>query len=328
MVALKPTADKEGGALPSPAIWQSQFLPKHIIKVPAYYEMEKYIEMVCAGLCNFCVITSEGGLAKTWSTKQVLAQKGAAYAYLNSFTTPLELYNFLYDNARDKVILIDDCEGIWENRTVLSILKNATELNGPRGISWNSSSTRLGKRQRSTPFTSRIILLTNQVPNPERSEHVRAVLSRALLCQVELGYGEKLEIIQAVSKRPYPGLSGKTRTEICDFLKRNSSPATPGLSIRTLVKLYQFYLFDETTWKELGLRILKADPRREYVYSLLSSGRSVHEQVILYKERTGYSRADYYRIREQLRTESRAAKPQGTLHTSTPPLPDKASVEA
>ena len=40
-----------------------------------YFEMEKYIEMICDGYSNFCVVSSEGGLAKTWSSQAILKKK-------------------------------------------------------------------------------------------------------------------------------------------------------------------------------------------------------------------------------------------------------------
>ena len=128
--------------------WKKQFNPSMIIQSPAYFEMEKYIEMVCGGFSNFTIVASEGGLAKTWSSQAILHKKKIDYAYLNSFTSPLELYNFLYDNSDGKVILIDDKEGIWDNKPIISILKNATEINGKRTIGWNSTTSKLGDRKK------------------------------------------------------------------------------------------------------------------------------------------------------------------------------------
>ena len=83
-------------------------------------------------------------------------------------------------------------------------------------------------------------------------------------------------------------------------MERNSNEATQDLSIRTLIKCYQFYMFDRVIWKELALRILKANPRKEIVLELTKSGKSSKEQEQIYYERTGYSRADYYRVKQEL----------------------------
>ncbi len=281
--------------------WKKQFNSDMVIKSPAYFEMEKYIEMVCANLSNFCIVHSQGGLAKTWSSQAILKKKKVEYSYLNSFTSPLELYNFLYDNSQDKVILIDDCEGIWDNKSIISILKNATELNGERTISWNSSTSKLGERAQTCPFTSRIVLLTNQLPNIDKNPHIQALLSRAFLCRLNFTYQEKLDVIKEVSSRDYAGVSAEQRTEIYEFIERNTNEASKELSIRTLIKCYHFYLFDKALWKQLGLKILKTEPHREIAYELMNSGKSVKEQEKIYSDRTGRSRADLYRIRSEIK---------------------------
>ena len=282
------------------ALWKQQFNPEMVIKSPAYFEMEKYIEMVSEGYSNFCVVVSEGGLAKTWTSQAILKKKGKEYAYLNSFTTPLELYNFLFDNRGNKIILIDDCEGIWDSKSIVSILKNATELNGTRTISWNSTTDKLDGRANTCRFESRIILLTNEIPDSEKSPHLQALINRAFVCRLNFSFREKLDVIREVSKKEYQSLTPEERVEVFSFLERNSNEATQDLSIRTLIKCYQFYMFDKAIWKELALRILKANPRKEILLELMKSGKPIKEQERIYYERTGYSRADYFRTKQEL----------------------------
>ncbi len=280
--------------------WKKQFNPSMVIQSPAYFEMEKYIEMVCKNLSNFCIVASAGGLAKTWSSQAILHKKKIDYAYLNSFTSPLELYNFLYDNAENKVILIDDTEGIWDNKAVISLLKNATELNGDRTISWNSTTSKLQDRNNTSKFTSRIILLTNQIPNINKNPHIQALINRAFVCRLNFSYKEKMDIISEVSKKKYKTITSTTRGNIFDFIKRNTSEATQDLSIRTLIKCYHFYMFDKNIWQELAIKLLKADPRKELVIKLGNSGMPVKNQIQEYFEKTGHSRADFFRVRKEI----------------------------
>ncbi len=283
------------------ADWKKQFNPDMIIKSPAYFEMEKYIEMVCGGFANFCIVVSAGGWAKTWSSQAILKKKKEDYAYLNSFTSPLELYNFLYDNSKDKVILIDDTEGIWENKSIISILKNATEMNGKRNISWNSTTSKMGNRTNTCSFTSRIILLTNQLPNIEKNPHIDALINRAFLCRLKFSYREKMDIIKEVSNREYQNLKAEERQMIYAFIERNTSEATNELSIRTLIKCYHFYLFNKQLWKELARKILGVDINKEVVLELMNSKLPVDKQERLYYERTGRSRADFFRVKRELK---------------------------
>lgn len=280
--------------------WKQQFSPSMIIKSPAYFEMEKYIEMVCEGYSNFCIVCSRGGFAKTWSSQAILRKKEIDYSYLNSFTSPLELYNFLYDNSKDKIILIDDTEGVWDNKPVISILKNATELNGKRIISWNSTTSKLGGRMNTTEFSSRIILLANQLPNAEKNPHIEALINRSFLCNLKFSYKEKIDIIGEVSKKEYQNLTNEVRNRVFEFIKRNTNEATKDLSIRTLIKCYHFYQFNKELWKELGIKILRTDRRKEVVWELMNSPKPVKDQEAEYYIKTGHSRADFYRIKAEL----------------------------
>ena len=281
--------------------WKQQFNPDMIIKSPAYFEMEKYIEMVVSGFSNFCVIQGNGGLGKSFSTHSILKKKlKENYAYLNSFTTPLELYNFLYDNSQEKVILLDDVEGVFDNNFVISLLKNACELNKDRTISWNSTTSKLDGRATTSKFTSRIILLINKLPNLNKNPHIQALLNRAFISKLNFSYNEKLDIIKEVSLKQYQNIQEKDRREIYEFIERNTSEATQDLSIRSLIKCYHFFMFNKELWKELAGRILKADPRKEIVLDLMKSGKSVKEQLVEYYERTGFSRPDYFRIKRSL----------------------------
>lgn len=284
--------------------WKKQFNPEMVIKSPAYFEMEKYIEMVCKKFSNFCVVSSRGGLAKTWSSQAILQKHGVNYAYLNSFTSPLELYNFLHDHREDEVILIDDCEGIWDSKPIISIFKNATELNGERTIAWNSTTSKLEGRPNTCKFNSRIVLLTNQLPNADKNPHVEALLSRSFLCKLNFSYKEIMDIIKEVSKRDYKGMTAEARKEVFEFVERNSNEATKELSIRTLIKLYHFNMFDKANWKQLGVKLLKTDDTKEIVLNLMNGKLSVKEQEEAFNKKTGKSRASFYRVKAEIMPKS------------------------
>ena len=279
--------------------------------------------MVCSGFSNFTIIEGAGGLAKTFTANAILKEKSSDYAYYNSFTSPVAFYNFLYDNSgnveagkkpQPKTILIDDTEGIWDNKSIISILKNATELNGERIISWNSTTSKLGGRNKTTPFHSRIILLTNRLPNPEKNPHIEALTTRANYSRLSFSYSEKIDIIKEISKKEYRSITPEKRKEMFEFIKRNTSEATQELSIRTLFKIYHFYLFDKEIYQQLGLKLLRADPKKEVVFKLMNGKLSVKEQEQEYYKITGHSRADFFRIKKELlpkKTEYPKAKIKG-----------------
>lgn len=286
--------------------WKTQFKPDLIINSPAYWEMTKHLEMVIKGVSNFSVIAGSGGTAKTYSSHAILNKMSVKYAYYNSYTTAVSFYNFLYDHSQNEIILIDDCEGIWEDKAIVNLLKNATELDGERTISWNTTTSKLEDRANTCKFTSRIILLTNELPSPDRNPHIQALMNRAFVCKLKFSHTELLDVINEVRQKPYHQLPDEVRAEIFEFIKTNTNELNKDLSIRTLIKCYKFYEFDTTLWKDLAAKMLKVDPRKLLVYQLMQSGISVKDQENMFEQKTsvmgikGGSRAEFYRIKKEI----------------------------
>ena len=265
--------------------------------------MQKYVEMIVKKVTPFCIISSEAGLSKTFSVCSILNGflKKEQWVIRNSFTSPLDFYKFLVRNSEGKVIVLDDLEGVLENKIVLSILKNATELTGKRKISWNSTTTKLEECPTESEFTSSIILLTNKIPNTDKNPHIQAVINRAFFCELNFTYQDKIDVIGEVSKNEFKGINTNERKEILEFIKENTSPATKDLSIRSLIKIYHFYLFDKNSWKELALLMLSkgVSEKRKLVYELVNSNKTIKEQIKEYKN-MGFSRSDYFNIKKEM----------------------------
>jgi hypothetical protein len=83
------------------------------------------------------------GWGKTTSVQKALLASDVNSVQLGSYSTPLDLYNFLHQN-QDRVIVIDDCAGLFSEQTSMAILKAAT-WSGPVGkrlIRWGSTSNK------------------------------------------------------------------------------------------------------------------------------------------------------------------------------------------
>ena len=72
------------------------------------------------------IFYGEGGLGKTFLTinevKKLL--KPSEWDYFNGYSTPLSIYEILYDNRNKKLIILDDIEGLFNELGVSS----ATEV--------------------------------------------------------------------------------------------------------------------------------------------------------------------------------------------------------
>ena len=60
-------------------------------------------------------------------------------------------------------------------------------------------------------------------------------------------------------------------------------------------------MFDKEIWRDLAMKLLKVDKNKEVALDLLKSGMPVKEQIKVYYEKTGRSRADLFRVRSYLK---------------------------
>jgi len=188
-------------------------IAKHECRADNYFlELRDLIQVVAQGYEHALIVVSKGGLGKTYVTLKELGRNGNDFVYYNTYTTPLELYEFLYANANDKLIVLDDVEGILTDRKSISILKSALwGINGKRIISYFSNTPML-KAPQQFMFNSRIIMLFNQFPLNGRFKPImEALKTRCLYYEINFGYFTKLKILFEIAKLPYKGLGEEER---------------------------------------------------------------------------------------------------------------------
>jgi hypothetical protein len=277
-------------------------------------EMDKYyrtvkelIKITVKGGNNSLILISECGLGKTYQVLKTLSECGLTYGqdfiYINSHITPLELYNTLY-KYRDKVVVLDDVETLFDNIITLGILKGATweSVNGMRVINWYSTTQKLNAPE-SFEFKGKIIMCLNKLPNKNK-EIVNSLISRSLHYRIEFDYETKIKILYELAK--ILGIDFK----ICDFIRENTSPVNENLNLRTLILsniIYQYYQANPSelngkSWEVIVKETLlnTKNPELELVYKLINSGLSVKEQEKKFMEETNLSRRTFYNLKKKL----------------------------
>jgi hypothetical protein len=235
------------------------------------------------------------GLGKSFNTIKILLdlglKQGKDFEILNSFVTPLELYTFLYDNKKDKTLILDDTMGFFNNKTniglILSALWGSTD-NTNRIVQYNSTSGRL-KVPTSCLFTSKIIWCVNDVP-----KELEAVKSRCFFYDMEFSYQEKLELICEITKLK------KADMEIVDFIKDNSDENTPNLDLRLVDKINEIKENNPTCWKDIAVILLGKDKRLTLLKKLLDECNNLKEVEKKWCNETELSRASFFRIKNKL----------------------------
>lgn len=278
--------------------------PPPIPPPPIAYELTKeYVRAVARGYIDALILVSEGGLGKSWITVKTLAEEGLAegkdYAVLTTFSTPLQLYHKIYEH-RDKLLVLDDVEGIVSNRTALSIVKSALWSATPRRIVQYNSTTEKLKAPESFEFTGRMILCMNELPN---NAVARALRSRAVYYEIRLPHERVVELMREIadSRKDGPLTEGERR-EVADYIARTSTPAT-NLDLRTVVKACGLRAFSKNNgggWEAMVDGMLERDEELELLVELAGSGGTVGEQARRWTNITGRSRATFFRRKSGL----------------------------
>ena len=266
---------------------------KKLLNSPSFYQMKERINMVVKGFYDVAFITSKGGFSKTYTGFQLT--KGIDTAYISCKATPLELYKMLYQNKDKEIIILDDLK--WDSDHIVSLLKGAWQSVGTskkRIVQYNSSKLTIPKV---FDISARFICFANKIP---KSTDMSALISRTLYYEFEPNYKEKLHLIEQVSKKSYKEMNAEQRKKVFDFIKKNTSPATEGLNLRTYFKLCDFYRYDTYKWETLAFEEIKEDPRTALIYQLNKSGKPVKEQIEEFCAKTNESRRTFFRIKGKL----------------------------
>jgi len=251
------------------------------------------VKVVVSGYSDSLILISDGGLGKSFTVLETLKEKSMEenrdFAYITTFATSLELYNLLFIH-KDKVVVLDDVEGILTDKKSISILKSALwSSSGKREISYYSKTSLLDAPNK-FEFSGKLIICINEIGN---SRIIQALTSRCLFYSLEFDYEDKIELIEAL------GILYSIPSELIDFIKMNTSPATENLSMRTLIHIWNVYRYDAENgnsgkWREIAKNLLKTDENFFTLQEITNSGKPVNEQISDFIKRTGKSRRTYY----------------------------------
>ena len=235
------------------------------------------------------------GLGKSFNTIKILLdlglKQGTDFEVLNSFVTPLELYNFLYENRANKVLILDDTAGFFQNKINVGLILSAlwgSGDNGKRVIQYNSSSGRL-KVPTSCLFDSKIIWCVNDVP-----KELASVKSRCFFYDMEFTYKEKLELMYEIGKLKEINL------EVIDFIKDNSDENTENMDFRLVDKINEIRENNKECWKQVAIILLGRDMKITLLKQLLDECSSVREVEGKWCEQTKMCRKSFYNYKQKL----------------------------
>jgi hypothetical protein len=253
-----------------PAVKQSRF------DVNQRFEfIEQVTDMVVSGESNSVIITGSGGLGKTFTVMECLKASGLDEAYweepgeddesesgavsrgdyeiVKGFVTPKALYRLLYNN-RERLIVFDDCDSVWDNPTTVSLLKAALDSYETRKISWFSESkAEDDDLPQQFEFKGKIIFVSNLA----LTDLDQAVLSRCLYVDVSMTAQEKVARIKTLAPKIRTDMTKAAKEECIKLLEENAENIGD-LNIRTFLKVCEIRHKDTANWKDLAEYVITA----------------------------------------------------------------------
>jgi hypothetical protein len=216
-------------------------------------DIEQLTKVVAAKAQNSMIIAGMPGLGKTWHVEQTLldlygSPKGPDARwrhYKGSRLTVFGLYNALYRNRNDMVIVFDDSDSVWSDKDSVNILKSALDTYPIRTLSWTSKATQnvqqMTKDERDSyelmvdtdtegdtklpnefEFTSSVIFLSNFPPKKIDA----AVRSRSLFVDVYLRRIDIVNRIKSILKITHMEVPWEIKERIIDALANSNKELT------------------------------------------------------------------------------------------------------
>jgi len=236
----------------------------------------EYTKAVARGHFNNFILFGKQGQGKTTLVMKALEEEGIKAVYHSGISTPKALFEFLYENREDKMIVFDDCAGLINNLYAVSILLSAMWSNEEKRIvTWNSTKNNVPNK---FVFTSKIIIIANKLP---KTDYADVVLSRCLVYNLNLNYRKIMAMMYSFGNK-----------EVVDYIKENSSEATKNFDLRLLKKAEGFYKYNKENWKEMINSMLEVDEELQLIISGLEKTE--------WCERTGKSQRTYDRYKQQM----------------------------
>ena len=258
----------------------------------------KYVELLVKSKdIKSLLFTGKAGLGKSYSTIQKLNELKANYVYHSGFTTPLSLYEFLYEyNDENLIICFDDTYGLMNTQAGYSILLNALySTTGKRKLMWQSSILRNKDIPKEFIFKSKLILIINELPNNLLSKLIK---SRCLTYEFRFNNYEILAIMRAIAQTKHERLSKEERNMIVDFIEQNVDETTEGLDLRLQNKIENIYLADKENWKELSIPLFNSkNEKLVLLKNLINQVSNMRELKEKWINKTGLS---YRQLRRYL----------------------------
>jgi len=170
-----------------------------------FNSIQDFLDMVISGSSNAFVVSGMSQIGKTTYIMNYLEEKKNKIeniVLLKGASSPMALYDFLYAN-KDSIIVIDDCDSVFESEKALNILKAVLDPQEIRKVCWNSGEAAVPE----FIFTGRIVFISNysffKMRKNKNFKHLIAVINRADYIEIDGTPEQVFEYIKKIESKLY-----------------------------------------------------------------------------------------------------------------------------
>jgi hypothetical protein len=281
------------------------------------------VTAVAAGLQTGLYLCGAGGTGKSHTVLRHLDGLGVPYKLFNSRMTGKGLFRAL-GNAPGAVHVLEDVERLTRDRDAQGVLRSAlwAQPGNDRVVTWTTD--KYGEER--VTFRGGIIMIANR-PLADLPE-LRALATRIAVYRLEVTDAEAAAQLRDIAAGGYAKdgkrlLDAAQSQEIAEYVIRECRTAGCPLDLRLLVNSYLDYLQWEADQSACGWQDLVASRVREAAHHFRQEvtaaspeekkarRRAVLREIMrqttdpaaqerLYRERTGMSRADFFRRKREV----------------------------
>lgn len=303
-----------------------QFLEKQSKseEVQQYYQhFNEYARAVAQGHHHAMMVNAPPGIGKTYQlTNVVLPEEVGTEGFdiQSGYSPPFQFYKKLWEieQSEAEVLVLDDIEGLINNKKALAILKQATwSATDHRTVEWNSSQNKLQNEDGEDippkfEFTGKLIMVFNEVDQSDPI--VNSLMDRCFYYELDFTYEQRVKLVKAVAEQGVGhDITQEKRVQVAEWLHDITAPETKDFNLRTLEEALRIYSFkdrdgeiDFEEFQDLVKPLIEVDEELYEVRDIIVNTdlTTTKDRAEEFKERTSQSRRTYTRRRNELMEKS------------------------
>jgi len=212
-------------------------------------DLENLVKMTVSGSANALFVSGKGGVGKTHTTEQILAdlglRDGNGYFKNTGSASAAGIYSLLFRYKND-IIFFDDSDDALGDQEARNLLKAATDTKKIRKLVWNKMGKNVvdpeddisdqeildqGLIPRYFEFTGKIIFISNlslDKLDPDGALRTRAFIINIDPTEIEI-YDFMDKIVMSIKLEDGLSLDEKTRKHVVDLLRQGKSAQSANL---------------------------------------------------------------------------------------------------